>query len=118
MTRTPALVAAAAALGLVLGLGIEARASVLTGDVAPHTVAMAWIPPGASPAGLELDERWGPPAKDRVTRLPSMRARVSEEAAAERRARAHVHRKSFAKREACPREQAAAAAAALDLHRS
>ncbi|HYR09076.1 MAG TPA: hypothetical protein VEQ60_14940 [Longimicrobium sp.] len=112
MKRTPALVAAAAALGLLSGLGLEARASALTGEVSPHTVQLAWLTPGApSPAGLELDgpgSRWAPPRskKDRMTKLPPMRARVSDEVMAEHRSRVHLHRKLLTKSQGCPREQA------------
>ena len=121
MKRTPALVAAAAALGLLSGLGLEARASALTGEVSPHTVQMAWLTPGApSPAGLELDgpgSRWTPPrSKQRMTRLPPMRARVSDELVAEHQARVHRHRKLLAKSQACPREQAQQRT--LDIRRS
>jgi hypothetical protein len=120
MKRTPVLVAAAAALGLLFGLGLEARASALTGEVHPHTVAMAWLTPGApSPAGLELDGPGAyraPPAKERMMKLPPMRARVSEEAVAQHRARAHLHRKLLAKSNGCPREQAGRAAP--DIRRS
>ncbi|HEX6373833.1 MAG TPA: hypothetical protein VF006_33200 [Longimicrobium sp.] len=124
MKRTPALVAAAAALGLLSGLGLEARASALTGEVSPHTVAMAWLTPGApSPAGLELDgpgARVAPPARERLMKLPPMRARVSEEVVAERRARQEVGRKVFVHGHgACPRAQAEQAAhAAMDVRRS
>lgn len=110
MKRTPALVAAAAALGLLSGLGLEARASALTGEVAPHTVAMAWLPPGApSPAGVELDgpaTRWARPARERMLKLPPMRARVTEEVVAERREQLRVHRKLLARNNGCPRHQA------------
>lgn len=113
MKRTPALVAAAAALGLLWGLGLEARASTLTGEVSPHTVAMAWLTPGApSPAGLELDgpgARWAPPSHDGLTRLPPMRAKVAGEGAGE-------HRALLAQRGACRREQGEPAA--LGIHRS
>jgi hypothetical protein len=121
MKRTPALVAAAAAIGLLSGLALEARASALTGEVRPHTVAMAWLTPGApSPAGLELDgpgARWAPPARGRLMKLPPMRARVRDEAVGEHRARVHLHRKLLAKSGGCPREQAAGRAA-LDIRRS
>jgi hypothetical protein len=121
MKRTPALVAAAAALGLLSGLGLEARASALTGEVSPHTVQLAWLTPGApSPAGLELDgpgSRWAPPrSKERMTRLPPMRARVSDEVMAEHRSRVHLHRKLLTKSGGCPRQQAERRA--LDIRRS
>ncbi len=124
MKRTPALVAAAAALGLVSGLGLEARTSALTREVSPHRVAMAWLTPGApSPAGLELDgpgAHWAPPAKERLMKLPPMRVRVSEEVAAEREARRNVGRKVFVRGQGdgngCPR--ARAEQSALEIHRS
>ena len=120
MKRTPALVAAAAALGLLWGLGLEASASSLTGEVSPHTVNMAWLTPGApSPAGVELDgpgARWAPPSRDGLTRLPPMRAKAGEKGVDERRARVHLHRKLLAKRGGCPREQGEPAA--LRTHRS
>lgn len=124
MNRTPALVAAAAALGLISGLGLEARASALTGEVSPHSVTIALLTPGApSPAGLELDEpgaRWARPrAERRLLKLPPMRARVSDEVVAQHRARVHLHRKLLAREQGCPREKAAQAEqAALDLRRS
>ena len=123
MKRTPVLVAAAAALGLLSGLGLEARASALTGEVSPHTVAMAWLTPGApSPAGLELDGPGAyraPLARERLTKLPPMRARVSEEVVAQHRARVHLHRKLLAKSSGCPRDRAEQAGpAALEIRRS
>jgi hypothetical protein len=122
MKRTPALVAAAAALGLISGLALEARASAFTREVSPHTVAVAWLTPGApSPAGLELDgpdAHWAPPATgERLTKLPPMRARASERAVA--RHRVHLHRKLLAESSGCPRARAEQAAhAALDARRS
>lgn len=122
MKRTPALVAAAAALGLIVGLALEARASAFTREVSPHTVAVAWLTPGApSPAGLEMDgpgARWAPPAgKERLMKLPPMRAGASEGAVA--RHRVHLHRKQLAKNGECPRARAEQAAhAALDARRS
>jgi hypothetical protein len=124
MSRTPALVAAAAALGLISGLGLEARASALTGEVSPHTVTIALLTPGApSPAGLELDEpgahRAHPSGERRLTRLPPMRARVPDQAVAEHRSRVHLHRKLLARGHGCPRDKAERAEqAALDLRRS
>ncbi|WP_420124860.1 hypothetical protein [Longimicrobium sp.] len=117
MKRTPVLVAAAAALGLLWGLGLEASASALTGEVSPHTVNVAWLTPGApSPAGVELDgpgARWAPPSRDGLTRLPPMRVRAAEKAAGERPARVQLHRKLLAKRGGCPREQVEPAALAV-----
>lgn len=122
MKRTPALVAAAAALGLLPVLRPGAEASALTGEVAPHTVAMAWLSPDAqSPAGLELDgpaSPWVPPVMmDQVTRLPAMRARVSDEAVAQHRARRHVRRKLAAVTSGCPRA-AAQQPPVFDIRRS
>lgn len=54
MKRTPARVAAAAALGLVWGLALQARAPALHGDVSPHTVAVTWLAAGA-PSAAEVD---------------------------------------------------------------
>lgn len=99
MRRTPALRAAAAALGLLAGLGLEARASTLevSGEVSPHTVSLAWLTPGApSPAGVEMDGpgAWtAPRAERRITRLPPMRARANAEHKIEHAARHDVHRK-------------------------
>jgi hypothetical protein len=122
MKRTPALVAAAAALGLISGLALEARASAFTREVSPHTVAVAWLTPGApSPAGLELDgpgARRAPPAsRERLMKLPPMRARASERAVT--RHRVHLHRKLLAESNGCPRARAEQAGrAAMDVHRS
>jgi hypothetical protein len=123
MKRTPALVAAAAALGLLSGgLALEARASAFTREVSPHTVAVAWLTPGApSPAGLELDgpgARWAPPAgRERLMKLPPMRARASERAVT--RHRVQLHRKELVKSGGCPREQAEQAGrAAMEVYRS
>lgn len=128
MNRTPAVVAAAAALGLISGLALEARASALTREVAPYTVTIALLTPGApSPAGLEMDgpgAYWTPPGTERrLMKLPPMRARISEELIAEHRGRAnHLHRKVLARGGECPREQAEragqATGAVLDLRRS
>jgi hypothetical protein len=131
MNRTPALVAAAAALGLVSVLGLEARASALTREVSPYTVTIALLTPGApSPAGLELDgpgAQWARPGTERrLMKLPPMRARIPEERVAGHRARAHhLHRKVLARGQGCPRERAGEAAqaeqaeqAAMDLRRS
>jgi hypothetical protein len=126
MNRTPALVAAAAALGLISGLALEARASALTREVSPYTVTIALLTPGApSPAGLELDgpgEQWARPGTERLMKLPPMRARVPEEAVAGHRARTHLHQKLLARGQGCPREQAERAGeggpVALDLRRS
>lgn len=120
MKRTPALVAAAAAFGLLSGLGLQARADAMTREVSPHMVSVAWLTPGApSPAGFEMDGPAGhvAPAREPVTRLPPMRARVPEEVVAERRERLRMERKEFAHR--CPRERARGAALdAVELHRS
>ena len=131
MKRTPALVAAAAAFGLLSALGLEARADALTREVSPHMVSVAWLTPGdPSPAGFELDgpggrvtpadRRMAPPdKKERITRLPPMRARVSEEVVAARREQLRIHRKEFVHSGGCPREQAREAMAnVIELHRS
>ena len=128
MNRTPALVAAAAALGLISGLALEARASALTREVSPYTVTIALLTPGApSPAGLEMDgpgAYWGRPGKEaRLMKLPPMRARISEERVTRHhRAQAHLHRKVLARGQGCPREQAERAGqpapATLDVRRS
>jgi hypothetical protein len=128
MNRTPALVAAAAALGLIAGLALEARASALTREVSPYTVSIALLTPGApSPAGLEMDgpgAYWARPGKERrLMKLPPMRARISEELVTQHRARAHhLHQKVLARGQGCPHEQAERAGqpapAALDLRRS
>jgi hypothetical protein len=82
------------------------------------------LTPGApSPAGLELDgpgARWAPPAgKERLMKLPPMRARASDQAIGRHRTRVHLHRKLLAKSNGCPRAQAAQAAhPALDVRRS
>ncbi|HEU4881935.1 MAG TPA: hypothetical protein VFT45_06815 [Longimicrobium sp.] len=122
MKRTPALVAAAAALGLLSGgLALEARASAFTREVSPHTVAVAWLTPGApSPAGLELDRpgaRWAPPSKERLMKLPPMRARASQRAVT--RQRVQLNQKRLVNTSTCPRAQAEQAGrAAMDVHRS
>lgn len=136
MNRTPALVAAAAALGLIAGLALEARASALTREVSPYTVTIALLTPGApSPAGLELDgpgAQWARPGTERrLMKLPPMRARIPDERVAGHGARAHLHQKLLARGQGCPREQAELAAlaaqaeqaaraekAAIDLRRS
>lgn len=123
MKRTPALVAAAAALGLVSGIGLEARASALSGEVSPHMVSVAWLTPGApSPAGLEMERSdvAARRAPERLPKLPPMRARVSEEIHAERHAERHAHRQVLARGGGCPREQAEQAAVrdGLRMHRS
>lgn len=113
MKRTPALAAAAAALGLMAGLGLEARASTLDGEVSPHTVTVAWLSPGA-PAGVELDEpsvvppQKLPPeavqklrAERPLARLAPMRARVPDHVVAAREARLRVHRKLLARENGC-----------------
>lgn len=112
MKRTPALAAAAAALGLMAGLGLEARASTLDGEVSPHMVTVAWLSPGA-PAGVELDEpSVVPPQKlppkvvhklhaERLARLAPMRARVPDHVVAAREARLRVHRKLLARENGC-----------------
>lgn len=77
MKRTPPIVAAAAALGLLAGLALEARAGTLRGEVSPYTVSVAWVTPGA-PAGVELDEPGVvPPSAPRVMKLQTMRVRVA-----------------------------------------
>lgn len=124
MKRTPALVAGAAALGLLSVLALEARASAFTREVSPHTVAMAWLTPGApSPAGLELDgpgARWPPPSRERLMKLPPMRARARKEVSAQHAERLHAGPKVFVRGhdhgQGCPR--ARARHAALDIHRS
>lgn len=123
MKRTPALVAAAAALGLLAGLGLEARASALTGEVSPHMVAMTWLTPGApSPAGLEMEGPGGliPSGPQRLPRLPAMRARASERVKQEITTQRHTQRKVVSHGGGCPREQAERAeqAAAFRIHRS
>jgi hypothetical protein len=113
MKRTPALTAAAAALGLMAGLGLEARASTLDGEVSPHTVTVAWHSPGA-PAGVELDEpsvvppQKLPPAVVRklhaeppLARLAPMRARVPDHVVAAREARLRTHRTLLARDNGC-----------------
>jgi hypothetical protein len=114
MKRTPALAAAAAALGLMAGLGLEARASTLDGEVSPHTVTVAWLSPGA-PAGVELDgpsvvppQKLPPAAVQKLhaerplARLAPMRARIPDHVVAEREARLRVHRKLLARDTGCP----------------
>lgn len=93
MKRTPALVPAAAALGLLAGLALEARAGTLHGEVSPHAVSVAWTVPGLpGVAGVELDEGGVlPPDGRALPRLAPMRARVPVRAQAERRVRRHVH---------------------------
>lgn len=119
MNRTPALAAAAAALGLISGLALEARASALSREVVPYTVTIALLTPGApSPGGLEMDEPgayWARPGTERrLMKLPPMRARIPEE-----RVAGHLHRKVLTRGQGCPRERAGEAEqAALDLRRS
>jgi hypothetical protein len=113
MIRTPALVPAAAALGLLAGLALEARAGTLQGEVSPHTVSVAWTIPGpTNPAGVELDERGlVPPTRvDRVTRLAPMRARVRARVKAERQAMRHIQREHahriLVRAQGCPSQAA------------
>jgi hypothetical protein len=122
MRRTPALTAAAA-LGLLAGLRIEARASTLTGEVRPYAVAVAWLTPGApSPAGLEANHPGGrvAPAKgERLPKLPAMRARAPGEVPAARRAPARRPRKVLAGAGSCPGQHAHTHdAAARDVRRT
>jgi hypothetical protein len=119
MKRTPALVPAAAALGLLAGLALEARAGTLDGEVSPHTVSVAWMTPGpTSPAGVELDEHGLAPAAPRgLPRLEAMRARVPARVQAEREVtrkihRHHLSRKILVRGQGCP-ERAAHARATL-----
>jgi hypothetical protein len=73
------MIAAAAALGLLAGLALEARAGTLGGEVSPHTVSVAWVAPGAPfPAGVETDAPGvvPPAAPDGMTKLEPMRVRV------------------------------------------
>jgi hypothetical protein len=96
MKRTPPIVAAAAALGLLAGLALEARAGTLGGEVSPHTVSVAWVPPGAPfPAGVETDgPRVVPPsAQDGVTKLRPMRVRVPPRDEVRREQRREANRK-------------------------
>jgi|GEM_PF-4001746 len=121
MQRTPTLVSAAAALGLLAGLVLEARAGTLRGEVSPHTVSVAFVTPGSFPAGVELDEGVVPPsAPHRLTRLEPMRARVPARVATEREARREIHRhrlhrKLLARGGECPR---AAEEQRVELRRS
>ncbi|HEU0300341.1 MAG TPA: hypothetical protein VFR37_12820 [Longimicrobium sp.] len=114
MKVTSPFAAAAAALGLLAGLGLEARASTLAGEVRPHAVAVAWLTPGApSPAGLEADRlgaRGAPAKKERLIKLPPMRARAPRPAPAARQAPARVPRRVLTGSGSCPREAAAPAA--------
>jgi hypothetical protein len=122
MIRTPALAPAAAALGLLAGLALEARAGTLQGEVSPHTVSVAWMTPGPThPAGVELDERGVvPPARaGKVPALAPMRARVPARVQAERQARRHVHKEHTARKvlvrgQGCPGH----AAQTVEMHRS
>jgi hypothetical protein len=79
MKRTPPIVAAAAALGLLAGLALEARAGTLGGEVSPHTVSVAWVAPGTPfPAGVETEGRGvvPPSAPAGMPKLQPMRVRV------------------------------------------
>lgn len=122
MKRTPALVAAAAAFGLLSGLGLQARADALTREVSPHMVSVAWLSPGAtSPGGLEMEGSAGrvAPAQEPATHLPPMRARVPGQGVDEGGEPPRIERKEFAHRHACPREQAREAAIrVVEVHRS
>jgi hypothetical protein len=121
MKLTSPFAAAAAALGLLAGLGLEARASTLTGEVRPHAVAVAWLPPGGpSPAGVEegpLGTRTARPRKEHLPKLPPMRARAPRPAPRARPApatrqtpAARTPRKVLAG-SSCPLAEASAAAA-------
>jgi hypothetical protein len=116
MKVTSPFAAAAAALGLMAGLALEARASTLSGEVRPYAVAVAWLTPGApSPAGLEEDRlgaRAGavPRKAERLPRLPAMRASAPGSVPAAEKARSRVPRKVLAG-SSCPRATAAAMAA-------
>ena len=113
MKRTPALGAAAAALGLLAGLGLEARASTLRGEVSPHTVSVAWLTPGPFPAGVEPHAGGVIPpsaaAKKKPVRLAPMRAVAPARARVERKEQVHAHQKVLA-RHGCTRESHAAQA--------
>lgn len=99
MKRTPALAPAAAALGLLAGLALEARAGTLRGEVSPYTVSVAWLTPGPHPAGVELEEGVVPPDGPRkLPRLDPMRARVPARVSAERQARRHIHEQHAARK--------------------
>ncbi|MBW3569820.1 MAG: hypothetical protein KY467_01825 [Gemmatimonadetes bacterium] len=112
MKRTPALVSAAAALGLVAGLALQARASALTGEVSPFLVEVAWLTPAASPVQMEgPDARWAPPAPGALA-TPS----ASAEDAGGRAARPDVDPREVVRRVGCPRGQAEQAVP--DLRRS
>ena len=110
MKRTPALVPAAAALGLLAGLALEARAGTLDGEVSPHTVSVAWMTPGPSnPAGVELDEDGLVPAAASRTlpRLEAMRANAPARVQAERQVARKIHghhalRKVLVRGHGCP----------------
>ena len=119
MKRTPALVAAAAALGLLSGLGLEARASALDSEVSPHMVSVAWLAPGApSPAGLETEGPGGvvPRSHERLKQLPAMRARPLRKVTEEMR---QANRKVLVRGGACPNAGAAQAEpAAFEMRRS
>ena len=122
MKRTPALLPAAAALGLLAGLALEARAGTLRGEVSPHTVSVAWTTPGPTgPAGVELDDRGlAPPSASRtLPRLEPMRAGVPARVQAEREVRHGIHRHRVTRKvmvggEECPRR----AAREMAVHRS
>lgn len=78
MRRTPPIVAAAAALGLLAGLALEARAGTLRGEVSPYAVSVAWRTAGTFPAGVETDEPGvvPPSAPQELPRLRPVRVRV------------------------------------------
>ncbi len=122
MRRTPPLVAASAALGLLAGLVLEARASGLDGEVRPHTVTVAWLTPGGPfPAGVPLDEPGVVPAdgRERMTRLSPMRARAPEHVVAEREARLKASRKLLVRDGGCPnRHRESHGEARVELRRS
>lgn len=118
MKRTPPIVAAAAALGLLAGLALEARAGTLGGEVSPHTVSVAWVAPGAPfPAGVETDgPRVVPPsAPAGMTNLEPMRVRVRprDEVRRERELRRDAERKVLVRGECRHR-----ARHPIEMHRS
>lgn len=119
MKRTPPIVAAAAALGLLAGLALEARAGTLRGEVSPYTVSVAWRTVGTPfPAGVETDEPGvvPPSAPQAPPRLRPMRVRVPARPAVrrEREERRELNRKVLV-RGGC---RHAAAGHPLEMHRS
>ncbi|HEX2079028.1 MAG TPA: hypothetical protein VHG08_14995 [Longimicrobium sp.] len=117
MRVTSPFAAGAAAVGLLAGLALEARASTLSGEVRPYAVAVAWLTPGGpSTAGVEegpLGTHAAPPRRkaERLPKLPPMRAGAPGSAPAARQAPDRVPRKVLAGSRTCPRAPAAAAAA-------